>query len=287
MRRKTYPDAWIDRLNYYREGTPAEPNIKGFRGHYTVEVPESKLYDHGEDPLKIRQAVTEEQGYYNPTFAEKKLHEMGYVGVYNSQSGLNNAVAVFDALKPVNSGKRLSEGLASQAGKAGTPVVRSLAGASVGGATGYALPADTPEERRRNAVIGALAGAGAAYGVGKLVGGKAAQALDDPRFQATIKPRAYGQIVEEAEADEMWSYVRNKQTPRWLWPASDHHTGQGLAYVFGRREDHAFLELQSLLQPLGIRHSLTDGCEAYQRHLAPTDHSAVQFARRVGHRAEV
>ena len=78
--------------------------------------------------------------------------------------------------------------------------------------------------------------------------------------------------VEEAEADEMWSYVRNKKTPRWLWQALDHHTGQVLAYVFGRREDHAFLELKSLLQPFGIRRFFTDGWGAYQRHLAPAEH---------------
>jgi len=29
-----------------------------------------------------------------------------------------------------------------------------------------------------------------------------------------------------AELDEMWSYVRSKAHPRWLWHAIDHHTGQ-------------------------------------------------------------
>jgi insertion element IS1 protein InsB len=45
-----------------------------------------------------------------------------------------------------------------------------------------------------------------------------------------------------------------------------------LAYVFGRREDHAFLELKALLQPFGIRRFFTDGWGAYQRHLALTEH---------------
>ena len=92
------------------------------------------------------------------------------------------------------------------------------------------------------------------------------EALADPQ-RPVILTR-----VEEAEADEMWSYVRNKKTPRWLWQALDHHTGQVLAYVFGRREDHAFLELKSLLQPFGIRRFFTDGWGAYQRHLAPAEH---------------
>ncbi len=42
---------------------------------------------------------------------------------------------------------------------------------------------------------------------------------------------------EEAEMDEMWSFVGNKGNPRWLWHAIDHHTGTVLAYVFGRRKE--------------------------------------------------
>ena len=36
-----------------------------------------------------------------------------------------------------------------------------------------------------------------------------------------------------SELDEMWSYVRSKAHPRWLWHAIDHLTGKVLAYVFG------------------------------------------------------
>ena len=28
-----------------------------------------------------------------------------------------------------------------------------------------------------------------------------------------------------SELDEMWSYVRSKANPRWLWHAIDHHSG--------------------------------------------------------------
>jgi hypothetical protein len=42
----------------------------------------------------------------------------------------------------------------------------------------------------------------------------------------------------------MWSYVRSKVNPRWLWHAIDYHTGTVLAYVFGRRQDTVFLELK-------------------------------------------
>jgi len=32
-----------------------------------------------------------------------------------------------------------------------------------------------------------------------------------------------------SELDDMWSDVRSKAPPRWLWHAIDHHTGQVLA----------------------------------------------------------
>ena len=75
-----------------------------------------------------------------------------------------------------------------------------------------------------------------------------------------------------SELDEMWSYVRSKANPRWLWHAIDHHTGKVLAYVFGRRQDTVFLELKALLEPFGITRYFTDGWGAYERHLAAAQH---------------
>ena len=69
-----------------------------------------------------------------------------------------------------------------------------------------------------------------------------------------------------SELDEMWSSVRTKANPRWLWHAIDHHTGKVLAYVFGRRKDAVFLKLQQLLEPFGITKFYTDGWGAYERH---------------------
>jgi insertion element IS1 protein InsB len=77
----------------------------------------------------------------------------------------------------------------------------------------------------------------------------------------------------EAEMDEMWSFVRRKSNPRWLWHAIDHHTGAVLAYVFGRRQDEVFLKLKALLEPFGITHYYTDKWGAYTRHLAPEQHT--------------
>jgi IS1 transposase len=61
------------------------------------------------------------------------------------------------------------------------------------------------------------------------------------------------QRVEAAEIDEMWSYVGKKKVPRWLWHAIDHHTGQVLAYVFGRRKDAVLRKLKQELEP-GLTH---------------------------------
>ena len=76
-----------------------------------------------------------------------------------------------------------------------------------------------------------------------------------------------------SELDEMWSYVRSKAHPRWLWHAIDHQTGEVLAYVFGRRKDEVFLKLKALLDPFGLTHYYTDKWGAYTRHLDPEQHT--------------
>jgi insertion element IS1 protein InsB len=59
-------------------------------------------------------------------------------------------------------------------------------------------------------------------------------------------------IAEEAEVDQMWSFVRRKKAPRWLWHAVAHRSGKVLASVFGRRQDEGFLKRKTLLEPFGI-----------------------------------
>ncbi len=79
--------------------------------------------------------------------------------------------------------------------------------------------------------------------------------------------------VDEAEVDEMWSFVGKKQDQRWLWHAIDHWSGRVLAYVFGRRKDEVFLQLKALLEPFGISRYHTDYWGAYTRHLAAEEHT--------------
>ena len=76
-----------------------------------------------------------------------------------------------------------------------------------------------------------------------------------------------------SELDEMWSYVRSKANPRWLWHAIEHHTGQVLASVFGRRQDTVFVALKALLEPFGITRYFTDGWGAYERHVEAEKHT--------------
>src|SRR5215475_12429909 len=57
-----------------------------------------------------------------------------------------------------------------------------------------------------------------------------------------------------------------------LAPTQHHHSGHVLAYVFGRRQDTVFLQLQTLLEPFGITWYYTDGWGAYERHIDTDKH---------------
>jgi insertion element IS1 protein InsB len=78
--------------------------------------------------------------------------------------------------------------------------------------------------------------------------------------------------VDNAEVDEMWSFVGKKKDQRWLWHAIDHRSGRVLAYVFGRRKDEVFVRLKALLELFGITRYHTDHWGAYARHLALEEH---------------
>jgi insertion element IS1 protein InsB len=81
-------------------------------------------------------------------------------------------------------------------------------------------------------------------------------------------------LADEAETDEMWSFVGRKKEPPWLWHAVDHSSGKVLAYVFGRRQDEVFLKLKALLEPFGVMRYYTDYWGAYMRHIDPHEHQA-------------
>lgn len=69
--------------------------------------------------------------------------------------------------------------------------------------------------------------------------------------------------VDEAEMDEMWSFVHDKSQQYWLWWAIDHNTGVPLAFCFGTREYKYLDELLILLAPFNIQTVYTDDNPAY------------------------
>ena len=83
--------------------------------------------------------------------------------------------------------------------------------------------------------------------------------------------------LDEAEADEMWSYVAKKSNQVWLWWVLDHNTNEPIAYVFGTRE-HAYLD--DLRDILGLYFEIktiyTDGNPAY---LNITESTVIQGKR--------
>jgi insertion element IS1 protein InsB len=80
------------------------------------------------------------------------------------------------------------------------------------------------------------------------------------------------QHVDEAEMDEMWSFVSNKKQQRWLWHAIDHASGKVLAYVLADHTDAALKSLMQLLIPFGIQQFYTDGWGGYARLLDEDQH---------------
>ncbi|MCL1948130.1 MAG: IS1 family transposase [Turicibacter sp.] len=71
--------------------------------------------------------------------------------------------------------------------------------------------------------------------------------------------------VEEAEMDEMWSFVHDKSQQYWLWWAIDHNTQEVLAYVFGTRQQKFLGKLCDVLSPFDIKVTYTDDNYAYQK----------------------
>ena len=77
--------------------------------------------------------------------------------------------------------------------------------------------------------------------------------------------------VEEAEMDEMWSYIQNKKQECWLWWAIDHNTGEPLGFCFGTREHKYLDELLELLKPFKIKTVYADGNYAYQSRISDSE----------------
>ena len=73
--------------------------------------------------------------------------------------------------------------------------------------------------------------------------------------------------IDEAEMDEMWSFVHDKSQQYWLWWAIDHNTGVPLAYCFGTRKHKYLDELRKLLAPFKINTVYSDDNYAYSSRI--------------------
>jgi IS1 family transposase/transposase-like protein len=78
-------------------------------------------------------------------------------------------------------------------------------------------------------------------------------------------------LVDEAEMDEMWSFVHDKSQQYWLWWAIDHKSGEPLAFHFGTREHKYLDELLILLKPFNIKIVYSDDNFAYKSHINQSD----------------
>lgn len=94
-RRAALPD-FLPRTYYYEGGTKPEAALASEPFRYTAWVDEKAIYDLGTDP----QGFLAKAGG-DPTTAERLIREAGYVGYKNSASSIPNAVAVFEALRPL------------------------------------------------------------------------------------------------------------------------------------------------------------------------------------------
>jgi insertion element IS1 protein InsB len=74
------------------------------------------------------------------------------------------------------------------------------------------------------------------------------------------------------QADEQWSFVKNKKSQRWLWYAIDSASGAVLAFVFGRRKDVICKALIKLLSKFNIIKFHTDYWDAYGKFIPSDQH---------------
>ena len=89
----------------------------------------------------------------------------------------------------------------------------------------------------------------------------------------------------EAEADEMWSFVK-KAHKQWIWIAMDAKTRQIIAFHVGDRSRDSAKQLWANI-PMGYREQAifhTDQYEAYQGVIPPAQHKAItKHARKTNH----
>ena len=81
----------------------------------------------------------------------------------------------------------------------------------------------------------------------------------------------------DAQADELWSFVGNKENKQWVWVAIDAHTKQVIAFYVGDRSRQSAQKLwERIPDDYKCRATFyTDDWEAYKGVIPPNQHKAV------------
>lgn len=97
-----------------------------------------------------------------------------------------------------------------------------------------------------------------------------AEAYDQLPDDLYVQPRTPNRRIKllrlEAEADELWSFVRKRSNKQWVWLAFDPETRQVLAFYVGDRSRHSARQLWKRI-PRAYREQATfytDDWEAYK-----------------------
>ena len=87
------------------------------------------------------------------------------------------------------------------------------------------------------------------------------------------------------ELDELWSFVRSKEEPAWVWVALDRDTRQVVACCLGDRSEESCRYLwEQVPAPWRAATCYTDFWEAYQGVMPDTQHVA---AGKLRHSAKI
>lgn len=83
-------------------------------------------------------------------------------------------------------------------------------------------------------------------------------------------PELEVEIRTDAEGDEFWSFVGNKNNQRWTWYAIERNSGIILAWHNGRRTDGSCFQLINKLSVFPIKYYYTDNWRSYSKYI-PSD----------------
>jgi len=90
----------------------------------------------------------------------------------------------------------------------------------------------------------------------------------------------------EVEADERWSFVKNKAHKQWVWIAMDKHTRQIMAFHVGDRSHDSAQQLWANLPEVYREHAMfsTDQYAVYTGVIPAAQHKAItKHARKTNH----